>query len=326
MTNPSVEKFGRIGILMGGVSSEREISLKSGKAITEALLRQGGDVIALDITDGAEEAISSLLEKADMDLAFIALHGRLGEDGTIQSILENANIPYVGSGVEASRLALNKALAQNLFKKNGINVPPFVVLSKNDPFDIPKVIEALGGFPIVVKPACEGSSIGINFAKTTEELSSAIECAWQYGDTVLMEQHIKGKELTVGILGKEALPVIEICPKEEFFNFKAKYTKGMTDYIVPAPIPEDMSVKIQRAAMVAHNVLGCEDFSRVDFILDEDQTYYILEINTIPGFTATSLLPKAAQQRGISFDQLCYQLITFAYGKKSKIKNTTLRY
>ncbi len=319
-----IEQFGRVGVLMGGVSSEREISLKSGKAVTEALLRQGCDVIAIDITDGKTEAILSLLQGSDIDLAFIALHGQLGEDGTIQSILEKANIPYVGSGVEASRLAINKALAQNLFKKNGINVPSYVTLSKGDQLNIDTVIGELGDFPIVVKPACEGSSIGISFAKTKEDLDNAVQGAWQYGGTILLEQYIKGQELTVGILGQEALPVVEICPKRPFFDFEAKYTKGMTEYIVPARIAEHVSTELQRLALNAHNILGCVDFSRVDFILDEDQTVYVLEVNTIPGLTSTSLLPKAAQEKGISFNQLCYQLIGLAYGKKKEISSTTL--
>jgi D-alanine-D-alanine ligase len=321
----SVEQFGRIGILMGGVSSERSISLKSGKAITEALLRQGCEVVALDITSNDRDAILSLLKGAAIDLAFIALHGRLGEDGTIQSILEDADIPYTGSGVEASRLAINKALTQNLFKKNGIRIPAHVTLSKGDQLNRGAMTAELGGFPVVVKPACEGSSIGIHVAKTDEELDGAIERARQYGETVLLERYIKGREMTVGILGQEALPVVEICPKRDFFDFEAKYTKGMTDYVVPAEIPEDVSRRIQQAALAAHHVLGCADFSRVDFILDAGGDYYALEVNTIPGFTSTSLLPKAAQQRGISFNQLCLKLVGLAHGKKNKIKDTTFR-
>jgi len=322
----SREQFGRVGILMGGVSSEREISLKSGKAITEALLRQGCDIIALDIVDGEYKKIHSLIEEAGIDVAFIALHGQLGEDGAIQLILEEMNIPYTGSGVEASRLAINKALAQNLFKKNGINIPSYVTLSRDDELCIDAVVEQLGGFPIVVKPACEGSSIGIHLTMTPEELIRAIECGWEYGPTILLEQYIEGKELTVGILGQEALPVVEICPKRTFFDYEAKYTKGMTDYIVPARIPEDVSRELQRTALKAHQVLGCADFSRVDFMLGDDQAHYVLEVNTIPGFTSTSLLPKAAVERGISFDQLCFKLMELAYGKKKEIKDATLHY
>ena len=324
--NESSGQFGRVGVLMGGVSSEREISLKSGKAIAEALLRQGCDVIALDIVDAEHRKISSLIEGSDIDVAFIALHGQLGEDGTIQAILEKMNIPYTGSGVEASRLAINKALAQNLFKKNGINVPSYVTLFRDDDLCAEAVVEKLSGFPIVVKPACEGSSIGISVAETLEELKRAVECAREYDSTILLEQYIQGKELTVGIIGQETLPVVEICPKHRFFDYEAKYTKGMTDYIVPAEISEDVSSGLQRTALKVHQVLGCTDFSRVDFMLRGDQAYYVLEVNTIPGFTSTSLLPMAAQYQGISFDQLCFKLMELAYGKKKEIKDATLRY
>ncbi len=248
------EQFGRIGVLMGGVSSERGISLKSGKAITEALLRLGCDVIALDITDGDDEVIESLLKDANIDLAFIALHGALGEDGAIQSILVHANIPYTGSGIEASRLAFNKVLAQNIFKKNGMVIPSYVTLLKGDQLHRDAVIGELGGFPIIVKPACEGSSIGIHLVNSKEDLNDAVECARQYDDTILLEQYIKGKELTVSILGQEALPVVEICPKRDFFDFEAKYTKGMTEYIVPAGISESIACELQRAALKAHKI------------------------------------------------------------------------
>jgi len=325
--NETAGQFGRIGVLMGGVSSERDISLKSGRAIVEALLRRGCQVVPLDIVDDKEETIVSLIRKEGIDIAFIALHGRLGEDGTIQSILEKTDIPYTGSGVDASRLAINKTLAQNLFKKNGINVPSYVTLSEGGRFNIGDVVGKLGGYPVVVKPACEGSSIGITLADTDAELESAVKHARQYGDVLLLEQYIKGRELTVGIFGQEALPVVEIRPKCKFFDFEAKYTKGMTDYIVPAEIPDNVSKELQQAALKAHTVLGCADFSRTDFMVDDQFTYYILEINTIPGFTSTSLLPKAAAQQGISFDQLCFKLIEAAYGKKNEKKDkTTSRY
>ncbi|MBN1870737.1 MAG: D-alanine--D-alanine ligase [Candidatus Omnitrophica bacterium] len=317
-------QFGRIGILMGGISSERAVSLKSGKAVAEALLRQGCDIVALDIVDGEEKAISSLIGGANLDIAFIALHGRMGEDGTIQSILENMNIPYTGSGIEASRLAINKPLTQNIFKKNGINVPAYVTLSKGNEFNADEIAGQLGGYPIVVKPACEGSSIGIRITMTPEETIHAMEQAWGYGPTILLERYIKGRELTVGILKEEALPVVEVCSKRAFFDYDAKYTKGMTDYIVPADIPEEVSCALRETALQAHHVLGCADFSRVDFILGLDQAHYVLEVNTIPGFTSTSLLPMAAQARGINFNQLCFKLIQLAYGKKKTIKDATL--
>jgi len=323
--NKSANPLGRVGVLMGGVSSEREISLMSGKAIVDALDRQGCDVLPLDIVDGNNDKIFTHLQEANMDVAFIALHGQLGEDGIIQSILEKANIPYTGSGVDASRLAFNKVITQNLFKKNNISIPAYVTLSKGDQLDVRVVMDALGAFPLIVKPACEGSSIGITLVEKEDELDEAVQNAWLYDNTALIEKYIQGREVTVGILGQDALPVVEICPKHSFFNFKAKYTKGETEYIVPAKITDNMTRELQRVALKAHQILGCADFSRVDFMIDTDQKHYVLEINTIPGFTSMSLLPKAAMNYGLNFDQLCIQLTELAYGKKEKINNTTIR-
>ena len=176
----------------------------------------------------------------------------------------------------------------------------------------------------MVKPACEGSSIGIRITTTPEETKTAMDQAWEYGPVLLLERYIKGKELTVGILGQEALPVVEIRPKRKFFNYEAKYTKGATDYIVPAEIPADVSDRLKETALKAHQALGCADFSRVDFILGNDGAHYVLEVNTIPGFTATSLLPMAAKEHGLSFNQLCFQLMELAYGKKKEINSDLL--
>jgi len=320
-----VEQIGRIGVLMGGVSSEREISLRSGKAIIESLNRQGFDVLSLDITDDDNDKIACILQEADIDVAFIALHGQLGEDGLIQSILEKVNIPYTGSGVDSSRLAFNKVITQNLLKKNNLNIPLYVTLSKGNAFDIKALIGALGACPLIIKPACEGSSIGITLVKNEGELNAALLCAWRYDDDALIEKYIQGQELTVGILDQDALPVVEICPKHNFFDYEAKYTNGKTEYIVPANISDDLTKELQEVALKAHKILGCKDFSRVDFMIDTDQKYYVLEVNTIPGFTSTSLLPKAAANYGLSFDQLCIRLTEMAYGKKEKNKNTSVR-
>lgn len=321
----SVEQYGRVGVLMGGVSSEREISLKSGNAIVEALGRQGLDVFSLDIVDDDHGKIARYLQDANIDVAFIALHGRLGEDGAIQSILEKENILYTGSGVNASRLAFNKAATQNLLKKSNINIPSYVTLSRGGQIDIEAIIGALGACPLIVKPACEGSSIGITLVAGEDHLEAAVQNAWHYDDTVLIEKYIQGRELTVGILGTDTLPVVEVCPKNHFFDFESKYTKGASEYIVPAEIPEGVTEEIQRVALKTHQILGCEGFSRVDFMIDAGRRYYVLEINTIPGFTSTSLLPKAAEHYGLSFDQLCIQLMELAYGKKEKIKDITVR-
>ena len=316
-----IKQLGRIGVLMGGYSSEREISLKSGTAIAESLKRQGGEVVSIDITVRDKEKIASLVRSYNLDVAFIALHGRLGEDGTIQSILEEINVPYTGSGVEASRLALDKVLAQDLFQKSGIPVPAHISLYKQEAAHRAGLIQSIDFYPVVVKPAREGSSIGITLVRAPGELAEALNKAWKYDDKVLVEQYIHGRELTVGILGDEALAPIEIRPKSEFFDFKAKYSSGATEYIVPAHLPQEVSDKIRQAALTAHRALGCADLSRADFILAGNGAYYILEVNTIPGFTSTSLLPKAARVMGIDFDRLCLHLAGLAYDKKKKIKN-----
>jgi len=321
LENYDIKQLGRIGVLMGGYSAEREISLKSGTAVAESLKRQGGEVIAIDIMVKDKEKITSLVRSYNLDVAFIALHGRLGEDGAIQSILEEIGVPYTGSGVEASRLALDKVLAQDLFQKSGIQVPAHISLYKQEAAHHAGLIQAIDFYPVVVKPAREGSSIGISLVRAPEGLAEALQKAWKYDDKVLIEQYIQGRELTVGILGDEALAPIEIRPKAEFFDFKAKYSSGATEYIVPAHLPQEVSDNIRQTALAAHRALGCADLSRVDFILAENDAYYVLEVNTIPGFTSTSLLPKAARVMGIDFDRLCLQLAGLAYGKKKKIKN-----
>ena len=321
LENYDIKQLGRIGVLMGGYSSEREISLKSGTAVAESLKRQGGEVVSIDITVRDKEKITSLVRSYNLDVVFIALHGRLGEDGTIQAILEEIGVPYTGSGVEASRLAIDKVLAQDLFQKSGIQVPAHISLYKQEAAHHAGLIQAIDFYPVVVKPAREGSSIGISLVRAPEGLAEALQKAWKYDDKVLIEQYIHGRELTVGILGDEALAPIEIRPKAEFFDFKAKYSSGATEYIVPAHLPQELADKVRQSALAAHRVLGCADLSRVDFILAENGAYYVLEVNTIPGFTSTSLLPKAARVMGIDFDRLCLQLAGLAYGKKKKIKN-----
>ncbi|MBI5024408.1 MAG: UDP-N-acetylmuramate--L-alanine ligase [Candidatus Omnitrophica bacterium] len=321
LENYDIKHLGRIGVLMGGYSSEREISLKSGTAVAGSLKRQGGEVVSIDITVRDKEKITSLVRSYNLDVAFIALHGRLGEDGAIQAILEEIGVPYTGSGVEASRLALDKVLAQDLFQKSGIQVPAHISLYKQEAAHHAGLIQAIDFYPVVVKPAREGSSIGISLVRAPEGLAEALKKAWKYDDKVLIEQYIQGRELTVGILGDEALAPIEIRPKSEFFDFKAKYSPGATEYIVPAHLPQELADKVRQSALAAHRALGCADLSRVDFILAGNGAYYVLEVNTIPGFTSTSLLPKAARVMGIDFDRLCLHLAGLAYGKKKKIKN-----
>ena len=335
--------FGHIGVLMGGYSSEREISLKSGQAVFAALREAGCRVSALDITVQEEERIFQFIKEAKIDVAFIALHGRLGEDGAIQAVLEKAGIPYPGSGVEASRLAINKAKTQKILKEKNIPVADYIILShseersdeesnpeeilrfaqndgktlfrNNSQIAVDQIITALN-LPVVVKPSCEGSSIGIAFVQEKEHLPVALAAAFSYGNEVLVERYISGKELTVGILDQKPLPVVEICPKNNFFDFASKYQPGMTEYKIPARISAEETKRVQSLALCAHQAVGCEDFSRVDLIQDKAGNLFVLEINTIPGFTAMSLLPKAARADGVNFTDLCLTLIRLAYEKK----------
>ncbi|MBF0532272.1 MAG: D-alanine--D-alanine ligase [Candidatus Omnitrophica bacterium] len=314
-----MRKYGRVGVLMGGYSSEREISLKSGQAICTALQALGCEVIAVDIVEHDDAAIARCIEAKNLDLGFIALHGRLGEDGQIQRILEQAGIPYTGSGVEASQTAIHKIRTKNVLRANGINVAEDVTLSAGERLS-PEAFQRLGGYPLVVKPLAEGSSIGVSLAEGPTQFEMAVEEAGKYGPQIMVEKYISGREITVGILGKEALPVVEICASRTFFDYTAKYQKGLTDYIVPARLDELIVRQVQAAALKAHEAVGCEDISRVDMIIDDNGRYYVLEINTIPGFTATSLLPQAAAQRGINFNQLCAILVDRAYGKKEDVR------
>lgn len=306
--------IGRIGVLMGGPSSEREISLKSGHAVYDALKESGADVIAVDIkTDKVKENMD-LIKQKNIDCAFIALHGRFGEDGQIQSILERLKIAYTGSGVEASRLAMDKVASLEIFEKNGLKVPEYEVVEKNTNWGIHNEL----GMPIVVKPATHGSSIGLSIIEKKEDLEKAVNFAFSFDKRVIIGEYIKGRELTVGILDEKPLAVIEIVPKNPFFDYEAKYKAGLTDYIVPAELSQKLTKELQGAAYIAHKSLGCFGCSRADIILSADNIPYILEINTIPGFTSTSLLPKAAAACGIDFKSLCIKLIRLAYGKIEK--------
>jgi D-alanine-D-alanine ligase len=312
----SVKNLGRIGVVMGGCSSEREISLKSGKGVFAALTNAGCDAVAIDIQTTDEAEILKQLKDERIDIVFLILHGKFGEDGTIQAIFDKAGIPYTGSGPEASRLAMDKASTQTLLQKNGILVPPFFVLNKAEQAKADEFLREIGGCPVVVKPSGEGSSIGITIVHRPEDFTAAVEKAFEYGQKVLVERYIAGRELTSGILGGEALALIEIKPTHEFFDFTAKYQKGLSDYIVPAQIEENQARQIRETSQKVFALTGCRDMARSDFILDAAGKVYFLEINTIPGFTEMSLLPKAARQQGISFDDLCVRLIGFAASRR----------
>lgn len=313
-------KFGKIGVLMGGPSTERDISLKSGKAVYESLKDFGLPVSAIDIkTDDREENIN-LIKSYKIDCAFIALHGRFGEDGGIQEILERLGVPYTGSGKEASSLAMDKIASRKIFQLHGLKVPGYKVIERIA-FEINH--EALDNMnlPLVVKPARQGSSIGLSIVDKGRDLHKAVNLAFRFDERVIIEDYIEGREVTVGILDEQALPVIEIIPKKRFFDYEAKYRAGMTDYVVPAKLEERIAKTIQSTALSTHKLLGCFGFSRVDMILNEDSIPFVLEVNSIPGLTTTSLLPKAAKKVGIEFTQLCLKLIELAY-EKAKTKTS----
>jgi len=303
-----ISRFGRIGVLAGGPSNERDISLRSGKAVHEALLAEGLDSIFLDVKNDIKE----IIEKSCIDVAFIALHGRFGEDGTVQKMLEDAGIPYTGSGVEASLAALDKVASKDLFIRNHVPVPRHTVLIKGRfcPDDYNKL-----GMPIVVKPHLEGSSIGLSIVRDKNFLQDAIDKAFEYGDKVILEEYIDGRELTVGILNDEALPVIEIVPKNKVYDYDAKYKDSDTKYLVPAPILENISIEARRLGLLAHKTLGCRSFSRVDMMMTPLGDIFVLEVNTIPGMTERSLLPKAAQATGLRFSSLCVKILEDAVKK-----------
>jgi D-alanine-D-alanine ligase len=309
-------RFGSIGVLMGGYSSEREISLRSGQAVYESLTNAGHQATLIDIRNQEKDKIAAQIKAAQIDVAFIALHGRLGEDGVIQSILEEMDIPFTGSGMQASQKAFNKTVTQATLKSQDLPVPEFICITDGKMMDFRKAFLALKKLPFVVKAACEGSSIGITIVRHPAQWEGAIKDALKYGPYVVIEKFIKGRELTVGIFDKLPLPLVEIKAKTSFFDFSAKYQKGATEYLVPAPITEELASQIQGLALGAHEALGCEGFSRVDVRVDENSNPYILEVNTIPGFTETSLFPKAAKQAGYSFIDVCEKLLDLAHGKK----------
>ena len=316
LTNSRTQRsFGKVGVLMGGPSTEREISLKSGKAVSESLNQAGLKVAAIDIkTDGKEENIR-LIKSHGIDAAFIALHGRFGEDGQIQEILDTLKIPYTGSGAVASRLAMDKIASRKIFEASGLAVPRYKAEDKLSYNANWKTHHNDFTLPLVVKPASRGSSIGLSIVEREEELYKSVDLAFSFDERIIIEEYIKGREITVGILDEKALPVIEIIPKKRFFDYEAKYQAGMTDYVVPAELEDEIAQNAQEAGLSAHKLLGCYGCSRVDMILSDDNIPFVLEINTIPGLTATSLLPKAAKVVGIDFSQLCIKLIKLAYDK-----------
>ena len=297
--------FGKVAVLMGGPSAEREVSLKSGNAVLAALKRQDVDAHGID----ADKSTLRLLEDGGFDRVFIVLHGRWGEDGVIQGALEVLDIPYTGSGVLGSALGMDKLRSKYLWSAAGIPTPEYDMLEPG--IDLGKVATKLG-LPMFVKPAREGSSLGISKAKTVAELKAAWETAAKYDDQVIAERFIDGAELTCGILGDRALPLIRIETDREFYDYEAKYILDTTRYLCPCGLPADRERAIQALAQRAFDALGCSGWGRVDFMLDKAGQAYALEVNTVPGMTDHSLVPKAAKQAGIDFDQLVLRILETA--------------
>ncbi|WP_214826659.1 D-alanine--D-alanine ligase [Exiguobacterium algae] len=304
----------KVAVLYGGVSGEREVSLTSGEGMVEALKERGHDVIAIDFHPERANELLSL----EVDVVVSALHGKYGEDGRVQSLLEMANIPYTGSGVLASALAMDKARAKVMFAASGLRVARDTLIESID--GIERGIQEWGGeYPCVVKPAQEGSSNGLTIAMNETMLREGVDKAFRCDTAVLIEQYIKGKELTVPVIGnfgnEQALPVIEIIPKNEFYDYESKYTEGGSVHVCPAEISDELTKEVQEAAVKAHRALGCSGYSRSDFLISEDGLAYILETNTLPGMTPLSLFPDSARTVGISYGELLERFMQLALDK-----------
>jgi D-alanine-D-alanine ligase len=333
----------RIAVLLGGVSVERDVSFASGRGVVNALREAGHEVVPVDpalgnnqpahpdelLLHSVQSAPPSLEELATLhpkalidcihsplfdsiDLVFIALHGTWGEDGTIQALLDMRGIKYTASGVLASALAMDKAMSKVMFQHVGVLTPDWFHCDHEDDSNVVSTEAARIGYPIVVKPNDGGSTVGLSIVQQPGELRNAIHEASQYSRSILLEKYIPGRELTVSIVGNIVLPMIEIRPHDGFYDYQHKYTKGMTEYICPAQVPENITAYVSEQALLAFRSLGCSGFGRVDFRLNDDGDAYCLEVNTIPGMTGTSLVPKAAAAAGWSFSELCERIVNLA--------------
>ena len=306
-------KSKKIAVLCGGRSGEREVSLRSGKRVFESLQKQGFDVIQLDLTD---DLIATLKQKK-IDAVYLALHGRYGEDGTVQGLLEIASIPYTGSKVLASALAMNKLAAKKIFDASGIPTPRYAEINaRTDIAAQADKIRRTFPFPLVVKPVSEGSSLGVSIIKREDDLPRTLEKTVKEYQDVMVEEFVKGREVTVGVIGTgedlQALPVLELVPRKDFYDFEAKYTAGMTEFILPARLNQPLYAKTQETALRAHLALGCYGVSRVDLIVSADHIPYVTEVNSIPGMTEQSDLPAEAAHAGLSFDELVVKILASA--------------
>jgi D-alanine-D-alanine ligase len=303
----------RIAVLQGGRSAEREVSLRSGRQVANALTQRGHDVEQIDLDREAWDR----LRDGGYDCVFIALHGRLGEDGTVQGMLELLGLPYVGSGVLASALCIDKTRGNDLLRSQGLMIPDFEEFEGDD---VDELTERYG-LPVVVKPVREGSTIGLTIARDVDAVASGLVLARRYDSRVLVQRFIAGTEITVGILATPeicVLPTLEITYENETYDYDAKYTEGRSHHIIPARIPEPARRAASDAAARAFRALGCEGMARVDFIISPDCTPWLLEVNTVPGLTELSLLPDAARAAGIPFDELCDRLVRHGIERRNR--------
>ena len=330
-----------IAVLMGGTSEEREVSLVSGQGVLEALRRRGHEVCPVDpampaaeqsdscravIGDAPPEAIAPLPAGEvfewlklpgilEAELVFIGLHGGAGEDGTIQALLETAGKAYTGTGVLGSALAMNKDRSKALFNEAGVQTAPHALTRVSGDVELHRVLDTIEtgiGFPVVIKPNNQGSSVGFSYVEKAEDLPAALDEAAQYGGQMLVERYVPGREVTAAVLEGEALPIVEIIPEGGFYDYKRKYTKGTSRYEVPAKIDKRIEDRIKREALLAWNALDCRDYARVDFRLSEEGEPYCLEVNTLPGMTELSLVPMAAAEADLSFDELIERICLMA--------------
>jgi D-alanine-D-alanine ligase len=293
-----------VAVLKGGPSAEREVSLRSGAAAAEALRTAGYEVTEVTV-EGPDFVLPG-----NTELAFLALHGTFGEDGQVQDILASRGIPFTGADAATSRIAFAKEKTKEKFRAAGVPTPEGQLVSRLDEITL--------SLPLFVKPNEQGSSVGTHPATTRDELAAALEDALKFGPSALVERFIRGRELTVGVLGDQVLPIVEIHPLDGFYDYTNKYTKGRTEYFCPAPLPDDVTRLIQQHALNAHRALGNTVYSRIDFLLEKDMNPYCLEVNTLPGMTATSLLPKAAAAVGMTFPQLCQKIVEISWAARQE--------
>ncbi len=322
----------KVALLLGGISTEKEVSRNTARSILGALRKLNYDVIPIDPALGLnqpeseedlfkEQSPEKLSTKNyidiinskifdDIDIAFLALHGQYGEDGIIQSLLELRGIKYTGSGVLTNALAMDKLMTKIVLEFHGVKTAEWVVAEKNYELSIiQKQVKESLNYPCVVKPNDQGSSVGLTFCQNENQLKDAIDLALKFSSKALIEKYIQGRELTVAVLDNQPLPIVEIKPKSGFYDYKSKYTSGMSEYICPAEIPDEIALKLQKQALVTFKSVGCKTYSRIDFRLNEQNEFYCLEINTLPGMTNFSLVPKAANAAGISFEQLIEKIL-----------------